>query len=60
MATALVNDVFSRYGCPEHLLSDRGPNFTSALLRAVTDIMGVKRPLHDGEGDGFNAVRQSE
>eukprot|EP00794_Sanderia_malayensis_P008665 gene8665-biopygen6942 len=31
------------YGCPEQLLSDRGSNFTSALIKALCKQLGVKK-----------------
>eukprot|EP00794_Sanderia_malayensis_P005886 gene5886-biopygen4888 len=57
------------YGCPEQLLSDRGSNFTSALIKALCKQLGVKkiftcafRPSSNGlnehlNGTLFNAVK---
>ena len=54
IARLLVEHVISRHRVPEHLLSDRGPNFLSALLLHVREILGVAKvntsgyhPQHD-------------
>ena len=45
IANALVNTIFVRHGIPQHLLSDRGSNFTSKLLNKVCQLLKVKRLL---------------
>lgn len=47
--------MISRHGVPEHLLSDRGPNFLSALLEEVLKLVGTVKintsgyhPQYDG------------
>ena len=66
VARALVNRVISTFGCPRALLSDRGTNFTSALLRRVTDLLRVKRlfttayhPETDGQLERFMSTLQT-
>ena len=43
IARLLVEHVISRHGIPEHLLSDRGPNFLLALLLEVCKLLGVTK-----------------
>ncbi len=38
----LVKSVFSRYGIPEQIHSDRGAQFTSTLLQDVANTLGIK------------------
>lgn len=45
IAQALFREVFSRYGPPKTLLSDRGPNFMSSIVTELSKLLGVKR-LH--------------
>ena len=43
-AAIIVNDYVPRWGCPHTFLSDRGSEFTSAVCKAVYEMMGaVKR-----------------
>jgi transposase InsO family protein len=65
VARTLVDRVISTFGCPRALLSDRGTNFTSALLRRVTDLLGLKRvfttayhPQTDGQAERFMSTLQ--
>ena len=37
-----LNDSIHVYGYPEELLSDRGSNFTSSLIKALCKQLGVK------------------
>ena len=39
----LVEQVFMQYGPPRVLLTDRGPNFVSAMLKAITRHWGIDR-----------------
>ena len=61
IAHLLVEYVISRHGVPTELLSDRGPAFTSQLLKEVCDLMGIKKinttayhPQTDGLVERFN------
>ena len=38
-----VQEFIHTYGCPEELLSDRGSNFTSKLVRELCKKLGVKK-----------------
>ena len=65
----LLRDFIHCYGCPEELLSDRGSQFTSELIKAMCKQLGVKkiytcsfRPSSNGlnehlNGTLFNAVK---
>ncbi|KAE8739564.1 hypothetical protein FOCC_FOCC014947 [Frankliniella occidentalis] len=52
---ALVDHVFTRFGCPAELHSDQGSTFEAKVFKAVLDIMGVRKtratPLHP-QSDG--------
>jgi len=61
VAQALVEEVFLVYGTPKILLTDRGTNFTSELIKSVNGLWGVKQsfttPYHpqtDGMVERFN------
>ena len=63
IARLLVEHVISRHGVPEHLLSDRGPNFLSALLGEVMKLVGTAKintsgyhPQCDGLVEKFNGT----
>lgn len=43
VARQLVTHVFSRFGAPRRLLSDRGPEFESALFAELCKIMGIDK-----------------
>ena len=43
VATALFNNVISRYGAPSVLFSDRGRNFMSNLIGALCEIFEISR-----------------
>ena len=43
IARLLVEHVVARHGVPEQLLSDRGPNFLSELLREVCTLLGIEK-----------------
>ncbi|XP_048252488.1 uncharacterized protein LOC125380443 [Haliotis rufescens] len=42
VATKLFNEVFTRYGAPRTLVTDRGRQFTSKLVNAICEIFEVK------------------
>ena len=63
IARLFVEHVVCRHGVPEQLLSDRGANFLSDLIRGVCDILGVKKintsgyhPQTDGLVEKFNST----
>ena len=43
IADILYREIFSRYGAPRVLVSDRGQNFLSKLITALCEIFSVKR-----------------
>ena len=63
IADLLVNQIMPRHGAPRTLLSDRGSNFPSSLLREVCFLMGTKKeytssyhPQCDGLVERFNGT----
>ncbi len=54
---AFLEHIVLRYGVPTQILSDRGTNYTSELLKGVYDLLGVKplftTPLHP-QGNGLS------
>lgn len=42
VATAFMEQVICRHGVPEILLTDRGTNFTSALMKEICELLGMK------------------
>ena len=61
-AKVLYSEIFTRYGAPRHLLSDRGANFLSSLVQALCDIFSVHRvktssyhPASNSKCEKFNA-----
>ncbi len=45
IANTLVKDIFTRWGTPVYLISDRGPQFTSQLLNETCKQWGVIQKL---------------
>ncbi|CAF1432643.1 unnamed protein product [Rotaria sordida] len=45
MVNILMNEVFSRYGLPQHIVSDNGPQFVSNLFKNFCDTLGIKQNL---------------
>ena len=43
VAKCLYNHLFSLFGPPEHILTDQGRNFCSALLRDLCKLLGIKK-----------------
>ena len=63
IADLLVNHIMPRHGAPRTLLSDRGSNFLSSLVREVCFLMGTKKeftssyhPQCDGLVERFNGT----
>ena len=63
IARLLVEEVISRHGVPEHLLSDRGPNFLSMLVQEICKLVGTTKintsgyhPQCDGLVERFNGT----
>ena len=53
---AFYTNIVCRHGCPEYLLSDRGPQFMGALLDAMCSHFGIKKIFSSAyypQGDGF-------
>jgi hypothetical protein len=44
-ATALIGGWIARFGVPQRITSDRGPQFTSAVWSALTTKLGIKSQL---------------
>lgn len=60
-AEALVRRVFAIHGISKKIISDRGPNFASKVMRAILKSMGVRsalstayHPQTDGQSERFN------
>lgn len=61
VANILVNGVISRYGAPNHILTDQGSNFLSQLVQDICKLFKVKQmnttayhPQTDGLVERFN------
>ncbi|XP_040072714.1 uncharacterized protein LOC120844827 [Ixodes scapularis] len=62
VAEALM-DMFTRYGVPEEILSDRGSNFTSDLMKEVSRLLSMRHllttpyhPMCNGLVERFNGT----
>ena len=55
IAKCLINEIFCRYGCPRVLLSDRGTNFLSAIMRAVYEIFLIEKRSTTPYNPKYNA-----
>ncbi|CAF3000626.1 unnamed protein product [Rotaria sp. Silwood2] len=45
IANILMNEVFSRYGLPKHIVSDNGPQLVSNVFKDFCDTLGIKQNL---------------
>lgn len=61
IARLLVDEIFTRHGAPRTLLSDRGSNFLSSLVKEVCRLLNTKKlnttayhPQTDGQVERFN------
>ena len=66
IANLLINEIICRHGVPEILLSDRGTNLLSAVIRDICNITGIKKanttayhPQGDGLVENFNRTLRS-
>ena len=62
----LVDHVICRHGVPERLISDRGANLLSTLIKEVSEVMGMQKintttyhPQADGLVENFNRTLQA-
>jgi hypothetical protein len=60
-ATMILDNVFKRFGLPDKILSDRGPQFTSGMFRELMKKLGIQtmlsmayHPQTDGTTERFN------
>ena len=63
IARLLVEEIFCRHGAPQELLSDRGANFLSNLIKEICQILKIKKvntsgyhPQTDGLVEKFNST----
>ena len=63
IAQLLVDEILSRHGAPRTLLSDRGPNFLSYIVKEVCKLMNTRKanttayhPQTDGLVERFNGT----
>jgi len=61
VAKKLVDEWTSRYGCPERIHSDKGPNFESKVFKEMCWLMGIEKtnttsyhPQGNGQVENFN------
>jgi putative transposase len=62
-----LTDLFIRYGIPEHIRSDNGPEFTAKVVRQWLENIGVKTlfiepgsPWENGYNESFNGKLRDE
>jgi hypothetical protein len=56
IAKTLVNEFFSRYGCPKVIRSDQGKNFMSHIVKEVCKLYQVKRVV----GSAYHPMSQGQ
>ena len=61
LAQLYLQHVFSKHGCPDTIISDRGSEFTSSFWRSLCQLLGIKqslstafRPQTDGQTERTN------
>ena len=66
IATLLVDQVFSRFGCCREFHSDQGTNFESLVMKEVARLFGIKKtrttsyhPRGDGMVERFNRTLEA-
>ena len=60
-ANAYINHVYRRFGLPDDIISDRGPQFTSETFKQIGKLLGINlkrstayHPQTDGETERLN------
>ena len=56
VAQVLYSEIFTRYGAPKALVSDRGPQFMSSLVSSLCEIFSVRRSVTTPYHPQSNAV----
>ena len=56
VAQVLYKEIFTRFGCPDVLISDRGQCFMSNLVQALCAIFGIRRNMTSPFHPSSNAV----
>ena len=63
IARIIVDEIFTRHGAPRTLLTDRGSNFLSSLMKEVCHLLNIKKlnttayhPQTDGLVERFNGT----
>jgi len=61
MATLFLNNIWKRFGLPDRIISDRGPQFASQVTKEIWKTLGIERsmsmayhPQTDGEMERVN------
>ena len=65
VAKLFFDNVFRLHGIPDSIVSDRGTQFVSELIRALTDLVGIQQkvstafhPQTDGQTERINAIAE--
>ncbi|CAM4600745.1 unnamed protein product [Leuciscus chuanchicus] len=58
IANILIKDIFTRWGTPVYLVSDRGPQFTSQLLKETCKQWGVVQKLNTAYHPQTNLIER--
>ncbi|PAA81732.1 hypothetical protein BOX15_Mlig033284g14 [Macrostomum lignano] len=66
VARAIFDHWIAHFGCPEFLVTDKGTNFESALMKQLCRLLAVKKcrtssyhPMADGQAESFNKTLKS-
>ena len=64
-AQLFIDHVFSKFGLPQEIISDRGPQFTSRLWEALLPLLGIRpcrstayHPQSDGQTERVNQTME--
>ena len=60
VASVLFREIISRYGAPRVLVSDRGKNFMSNLVKALSELFEIKRTLTSAYHPMTNGLVESK
>ena len=60
VASVLFREIISRYGAPRVLISDRGKNFMSNLVKALSELFEIKRTLTSAYHPMTNGLVESK